>query len=911
MAADGSIVIETNIDNKKAQKELNQLAKKIQSLEDQLTSKKQGRFPLVENLNVVNAELEEARKQLSMLQDEQNAINVAMKAGSSADDYMRAYSDRPMVDSKLKKQQEKVDAIEKEWRQAEKALSDYDSKISGLEGKLNLAKEEAGGLQQNMAKSGPAAAKMAKSVDRAQKSASKFSSRMREVIRSALVFTVITQALAKFREWMGKVIKTNDEARASIARLKGALLTLAQPMIEVIIPAFTNFVDMLARIISMAARITAALFGTTAEKAADSAENLYEETEALEKTGEAAEEAGKSLASFDEINQLSGSSNKSENQAQQDQSIEPDFSIVKTSIQDALSAILELLTGAALLAIGAILVFTGASIPVGLALMVAGALAIVDAVTSNPEAIKALLQGGLGEALSIIGPLVAVIGVLLVVTGHILIGISLIIMGAAIWATGAASGDEGDFIQNILTRLSEAAAVIGPLIAVLGVFLVITGHILLGVAFIIAGAALWAVGKAAGDEGDFVENIKTRLSEAAVVVGPLIAVLGVLLVIMGNILMGISFIIAGAAIWAVGKAAGDEGDFIQNILTRLQEAAAVIGPLIAIIGVVLLVTGSILKGLALIVIGIALWMVGNNYTIQWSALIDTIVPALQRAAEAIGPWVAIIGIVLLVAGQILLGIGLIVLGIAIFAFGKMDMDGGESLIDTIVSALSAAMVEISPYIAIIGLVLILVPGMQGIGIALLVAGIGLFIAGTALAASNSTEMKSWVEVLQLDQVSQWVSTALLLAGIALVAIGAMTLNPFFLLAGIALLGGGVALKALNSSGKTSSGSFSARSGSGRMSVPRLSIDDVPALAKGAVIPPNKEFLAVLGDQKSGTNIEAPTSEIEAAVARGMQRYGGGGSNTVILEIDKQVLGRVSYQATQSEVQRIGVNLVEG
>jgi len=361
VAADGSIVIETNIDNKKAQKELNQLAKKIQSLEDQLTSKKQGRFPLVENLNVVNAELEEARKQLSMLQDEQNAINAAMKPGSSADDYMRAYSDRPMVDSKLKKQQEKVDAIEKEWRQAEKALSDYDSKISGLEGKLNLAKEEAGGLQQNMAKSGPAAAKMAKSVDRAQKSASKFSSRMREVIRSALVFTVITQGLAKFREWMGKVIKTNDEARASIARLKGALLTLAQPMIEVIIPAFTSFVDMLARIISMAARITAALFGTTAEKAADSAENLYEETEALEKTGEAAEEAGKSLASFDEINQLSGSRNKSESS---NQDIGPDFSAFQEGmnsgwLQEMMASVSAwvpialMLGGIALVAIGA------------------------------------------------------------------------------------------------------------------------------------------------------------------------------------------------------------------------------------------------------------------------------------------------------------------------------------------------------------------------------------------------------------------------------------------------------------------------------------------------------------------------------------------------------------------------------
>ena len=44
-------------------------------------------------------------------------------------------------------------------------------------------------------------------------------------------------------------------------------------------------------------------------------------------------------------------------------------------------------------------------------------------------------------------------------------------------------------------------------------------------------------------------------------------------------------------------AAGDEGDFVQNILTRLQEAAAVIGPMIAVIGIVLLVAGKIATGL--------------------------------------------------------------------------------------------------------------------------------------------------------------------------------------------------------------------------------------------------------------------------------------------------------------------------
>jgi len=39
---------------------------------------------------------------------------------------------------------------------------------------------------------------------------------------------------------------------------------------------------------------------------------------------------------------------------------------------------------------------------------------------------------------------------------------------------------------------------------------------------------------------------------------------------------------------------------------------------------------------------------------------------------------------------------------------------------------------------------------------------------------------------------------------------------------------------------------------------------IPKLATGAVIPANKEFLAVLGDQKHGTNVEAPLDTIKKA-----------------------------------------------
>lgn len=59
------------------------------------------------------------------------------------------------------------------------------------------------------------------------------------------------------------------------------------------------------------------------------------------------------------------------------------------------------------------------------------------------------------------------------------------------------------------------------------------------------------------------------------------------------------------------------------------------------------------------------------------------------------------------------------------------------------------------------------------------------------------------------------------------------------------------------------------------SIGTISAPQIPYLAQGAVIPPNKEFLAVLGDQKSGTNIEAPLSTIQEAVALVMEDMTGG------------------------------------
>lgn len=57
-----------------------------------------------------------------------------------------------------------------------------------------------------------------------------------------------------------------------------------------------------------------------------------------------------------------------------------------------------------------------------------------------------------------------------------------------------------------------------------------------------------------------------------------------------------------------------------------------------------------------------------------------------------------------------------------------------------------------------------------------------------------------------------------------------------------------------------------------LNIPTVSAIQIPHLAQGAVIPPNREFMAVLGDQTHGTNIEAPLDTIKQAVGEEFAPY---------------------------------------
>lgn len=94
-----------------------------------------------------------------------------------------------------------------------------------------------------------------------------------------------------------------------------------------------------------------------------------------------------------------------------------------------------------------------------------------------------------------------------------------------------------------------------------------------------------------------------------------------------------------------------------------------------------------------------------------------------------------------------------------------------------------------------------------------------------------------------------------------------------------------------------------------LSTVALSKIPIPKLATGAVIPPNSEFLAILGDQKHGTNIEAPLETIMEALDRVLDKRGNNSNQPIIIELDDRELGRAIGDIQNRENRRIGSKLV--
>ena len=296
---------------------------------------------------------------------------------------------------------------------------------------------------------------MNSALESAQKNVDEFGQRLKRIVASALVFNVVNKALSAMKNWMSKVILSNDEARASIAKLKGALLTLAQPIVEVIIPAFIALVNVLTRIISVVAQIVSLLFGKTASGSKQAAKNLDKETKALEGVGSAADDAAGSLAGFDEINTIQTENSGGGGGASTD--IAPDFDFDTSMSEKQLENLLNLIE-----LIGAALAAWKISSALGLGMK--GFLGILVAVYSAIQYAKGLFDAWVNGVswdnfMQMVAGAVGVAAGLALAFGPVAAGISLVVTGIGMLITGFHDAMKNGWnLQNTLLSIAGILA---------------------------------------------------------------------------------------------------------------------------------------------------------------------------------------------------------------------------------------------------------------------------------------------------------------------------------------------------------------------------------------------------------------------------------------------------------------------
>lgn len=500
--ADGKIVVQAEVDAKNAQKELDKLTAKIDKMEAELKKSTGEQSGLKSQLDAAKESAKQAENALKSLRTESERLRqiTSGEVSASPEAYITAYGRQTEVAAQIKEQE----AILKEQ---DKIVESLDGKYAKITDKvieqtsaLDAAKQKAGELTEQITNASGATERMETAAKKVSDSMNTFSKRVSGLFKRVLVFSLITRALQSLRTWLGKTIMQNEEARAAVARLKAAFLTLAQPILQVVIPVFVKLVNILTQVVTAIAKFFGMLSGKSWSSQKSAAQGLNDEQKALEGVGAAAKDASKSMASFDEINQLTDNtaSGAGGGGGAASTEIAPDFSNLDMA-EDKLHDILGLVgaIAAGLLAWKIASLFTNDLSKIwGIALAVAGAFALVyfwlDAWNNGID-----LQNFLG----MLAGLAALAVGLAIAFGPIAAGIALVVGGLAMLVVGIK-----DVIENGFNLVNTLTIIAGLLAAGIGISL-LTGS---WIPLLIAGflAALVALVSFTGHGEELIQGLK-------------------------------------------------------------------------------------------------------------------------------------------------------------------------------------------------------------------------------------------------------------------------------------------------------------------------------------------------------------------------------------------------------------------
>lgn len=877
----------------------------------------------------------------------------------------------------LKEQASVQDQLTKKWQGTSEQTEKYARQLERAQGRQKSLAEEYG---RTYSKAGAA---IGNGVDGASSAVDKFASRIGSMVKKVFVFGLIMKAVRAVKDALSGALGQNERFSASWENLRATITGVANAVANLVAPAITGLVNAATAAISTLAETIDSLFGTnimqsiqSARDAAQAAWRQADGSEAAQKaigdqakaTKDLADEqkkATKTILGFDEINAMQAENAEEAADAIGDEADglgdvgadageagRPDWNALDVGKIDAVLSEIMLILGAALLAVGAILAFSGINIPVGLTLMVIGALLIYTAYKEQWDKLPQEVRDAITAALVITGIVLVVLGAILAFSAvNVPLGIGMMVAGALLlWtAVGLNWNDMPEEIQNVVTVLM---GILSVALIVIGAILTFTAaNVPLGIALMVAGAVSLAA-VAAINWDRMPEDVRNVVSVIMLILGGALLVIGAILALTGvSTPLGIGLMAVGAVI--LGADVFLNWDYIKDHLdVVLPIIEAALGGALLVIGAVLVFSGAATPlGLGLMAVGAV--VLGKTVAENWDRLPDEIKGQIATIEYALG-------VALLVVGAILaFSMASIPLGIALMAAGAVAL--GHSVTanwDAIPSEIKGRIVLLesilAPALLAIGAILAFTLVNLPLGIAMMAAG--------ALALCHLATL-DWNELP--EDVRGTVTTILGIVGAALIVLGViLCFTGVGIPLGIALIAAGavslVAAAAINwnfivdkvkeiwgrivqfwdsniapiftwqwwanlfksivnglirmiNNGLNAFGGFINNLASGVSSILdffgvggysfRIGMPQIPYLAQGAVIPPNREFMAVLGDQSHGYNIEAPEdllrrivreetgpllADLAVALGNGSQ---GGRAQDVVLVVGRKELAR--------------------
>ena len=324
--ADGSIILDTRINNKGAYAELKELqakakstAQQVAALDKQINTANSKHLALGKELSDAQskaestaAELENVNEQLDSfvkrraeIEKQRDSSLTPEAANLKAQEFVGQHfaSDAAKaseLQGALDKLQQSIPGLTAKYTEQESVLADLQKQHAALAAQL-ATEQQAVTRQSSLAGKAQIAAT---AVARTSKAVGQLGRRLAGIVSGALVFNLISSALRSVVNVMGTTIAKTNGVSTALGKLKGAAATAAAGLASALSPAIIGLLNLLTSLINGFLRLLSLLTGKSISSMKQTAKGINAVGSAAGSTSKQADKAKRSLAGFDEIERL-------------------------------------------------------------------------------------------------------------------------------------------------------------------------------------------------------------------------------------------------------------------------------------------------------------------------------------------------------------------------------------------------------------------------------------------------------------------------------------------------------------------------------------------------------------------------------------------------------------------------------